>query len=178
MQKLLVVALWAGATVVSLSASTLQQLSLDDMIQKSTVIVRGKPQSSYAAPNGAVIYTHYQVQVSDTYKGSATSQLDVVVPGGVTNGRRQSFSGAPALLNGQDYVLFLWTSRNGLTQVIGLSQGLFSVTASSAGQTMVVRSASKELMLDAAGKPVTDSNVQMPLSTLRTRIQTVVGGAK
>ncbi|HEX6894436.1 MAG TPA: hypothetical protein VF146_04140, partial [Bryobacteraceae bacterium] len=86
--------------------------------------------------------------------------------------------GAPVLLNGQEYVLFLWTSRNGLTQVIGLSQGLFSVTAGTAGQPMVMRAASKELMLDAAGKPVTDSNVQMPLSTLRTRIQTAIGGAK
>ena len=50
------------------------------------------------------------------------------MPGGVVNGIRQSVTGAPELKPGQEYVLFLWTSRSGLTQVIGLSQGLFKVS--------------------------------------------------
>ena len=48
--------------------------------------------------------------------------------GGVAGGIRQSVSGAPELKPGQEYVLFLWTSRSGLTQVIGLSQGLFQLS--------------------------------------------------
>ena len=74
-------------------------------------------------------------------------------------------------------MLFLWTSKSGITQVIGLSQGLFRVTTNSSGQLMVVRAASTELMLNAAGQPVTDSDFQMLLSDLRTRIQSVLSGA-
>jgi len=176
MQKLLVCAVLTSASLGALHASTLQQLSLDDMIRQSTAIVRGKTQLAYSAFRGPLIYTHYTLQVTETLKGTPAKQLDMVVPGGISNARRQSFAGAPTLTNGQDYVLFLWTSKNGLTQVIGLSQGLFRVTGNSSGQLIVVRAASNELMLNAAGEPVKDSDFQMPLADLHTRIQSVLNG--
>jgi hypothetical protein len=168
------------ATVLScLNGSTLQQLSLDDMIRKSTVIVRGRIQQSTGAYRGALIYTHYQVQVSEVLKGaSSAAQLDVAVPGGANNGKTQTFAGAPALVNGGEYVLFLWTSKGGLTQVIGLSQGLFTVGANASGQLMVTRTAASERMLNALGKTVTDTDLQMLLSDLRTRIRIVLNGGK
>jgi len=43
--------------------------------------------------------------------------------------------------------MFLWTSKSGLTQVIGLSQGLFAVVPDSAGNSMVIRAAASEHML-------------------------------
>ena len=177
MQKLFVYGLLTAASLGALQASTLQQLSLDDMIRQSTMIVRAKTQLTYSAFRGPLIYTHYTVQVTENLKGTGAKQLDIVVPGGVSNGRRQSFAGAPTLVNGQDYVLFLWTSKSGITQVIGLSQGLFRVTTNSSGQLIVVRAASTELMLNAAGQPVTDSDFQMLLGDLRTRIQSVLSGA-
>ncbi len=179
MQKLFVYgSLIAAASLGALRASTLQQLSLDDMIRQSTTIVRGKTQLTYSAFRGSLIYTHYNVQVTETLKGTAAKQLDIVVPGGVANGFRQSFAGAPTLAPSQDYVLFLWTSKSGLTQVIGLTQGLFRITANSSGQLMVLRAASTELMLNATGQPVTDSDFQMLLSDLRTRIQSVLSGGQ
>jgi hypothetical protein len=177
MQKLFISGLLTAASLGALQASTLQQLSLDDMIRQSTMVVRGKALLTYSAFRGPLIYTHYTVQVTENLKGTASKQLDIVVPGGVSNGLRQSFAGAPTLVNGQDYVLFLWTSKSGITQVIGLSQGLFRVTTNSSGQLIVVRASSTELMLNAAGQPVTDSDFQMLLGDLRTRIQSVLSGA-
>jgi len=159
-----------------LQGSTLQQLSLDDMIRKSTIIVRGQIQPTYSAVRGSVIYTHYQVQVSEVLKGLATNQIDLAVPGGTSNGKTQIFSGIPSLLSGRDYVLFLWTSKSGLTQVIGLSQGLFGVTTNSAGQLMVQRAAATERMLNSSGQTVSDSDIQLPIGDLRTRIQSVLNG--
>ncbi len=92
--------------------------------------------------------------------------VDVAVPGGVLNGMQQPVAGAPTLTPGQDYVFFLWTSKSGLTQVIGLSQGLFNVTTNAQGQVMVSRGAASEPMLNPPGKAVTDSNLQMPLAQL------------
>jgi hypothetical protein len=72
--------------------------------------------------------------------------------------------------------MFLWTSKSGLTQVIGLSQGLFAVVPDSAGNSMVIRAAASEHMLNMSGQHVTDSDIQMSLSDLRTRIQLVLSG--
>ena len=72
--------------------------------------------------------------------------------------------------------MFLWTSKSGLTQVIGLSQGLFAVVPDSSGNSMVIRAASSEHMLNVAGQPVSDSDIQMTLTDLRNRIQMVLSG--
>src|SRR5436309_10163573 len=83
-----------------LQCATLERLSLDDMIGKATSIVRGKVSTSYAAFSGPVIYTHYTIQVSERYKGVGGSSVEVLVPGGVVNGQRQSFAGTPSLGSG------------------------------------------------------------------------------
>jgi hypothetical protein len=160
-----------------LSGSTLQRLSLTDMIQKSTMIVRGAIQpGNSAALRGSIIYTHYQLSVTTAYKGAPGSTVDVAVPGGALNGFQQPVAGAPMLMPGQTYVIFLWTSKSGLTQVIGLSQGLFNLTNNAQGQVIVSRGAASEPMLNSLGQSVTDSNFQMPLAQLVTDIQTVLAG--
>jgi hypothetical protein len=63
-----------------------------------------------------------------------------------------------------------------LTQVIGLSQGLFNVTTNAQGQVIVSRGASSEPMVNSSGQSVTDSNVQMPLAQLTGKIQAVLAG--
>jgi hypothetical protein len=179
MQKVFMLGCLA-AILAPLPGSTLQQLHLDDMIRLSTVIVRGKTQQTVSAYRNSIIYTHYQVQVTETLKGTAANQLDMVVPGGASNQMQQTFAGAPTLAPGQDYVLFLWTSKSGLTQIIGLSQGLFVVTTNASGQQMVTRAAATERMVNASGAQVNDSNLQMLLSDLRNRIQATLssGGGK
>jgi len=177
MQKVFMLGCLA-AFLAPLPGSTLQQLSLDDMIRLSTVIVRGKTQQTVSTYRNSIIYTHYQVQVSETLKGTAANQLDMVVPGGAANQMQQIFAGAPSLAAGQDYVLFLWTSKSGLTQIIGLSQGLFVVTTNASGQLMVARAAATERMVNASGAQVNDSNLQMLLSDLRSQIQKTLGGGK
>jgi len=159
-----------------LPGSTLLKLSLDDMIQKSTAIVQGTVQPTYSAFRGAMIYTHYQVQVANTYKGSPVANWDLAVPGGTVNGVQQYFAGAPTLTAGQSYLLFLWTSKTGLTQVIGLSQGLFTVSSNSSGQLMVSRGATSETMLNTSGQIMTDSNIQMTLALMSSRIQAALAG--
>ena len=77
--------------------------------------------------------------------------------------------GAPALTSGQEYILFLWTSRSGLTQIIGLSQGAFNLTPVS-GDAMVTRFASTERVVDQAGNDATASNFQMRLGDMRSQV--------
>ncbi len=112
---------------VPLAGATLERLTLDDLTAKSTAIVRGKVISSYASFRGPIIYTHYEVQVCEQ-QGTSGSSLDVVVPGGTANNLRQIYSGAPQLNLGGEFGLFLWTGPSGLTQIMGLTQGLFRLS--------------------------------------------------
>ncbi|MGA2879753.1 MAG: hypothetical protein ABSG13_12455 [Bryobacteraceae bacterium] len=174
MRKLIIL---AAAVACLTSASTLQRLTMTDMIQKSTMIVRGTIQpGSSAAFRGSMIYTHYQLSVKTAFKGTPGSTIDVAVPGGVLNGIQQPVAGAPAFTPGQDTIFFLWTSKSGLTQVIGLSQGLFSVTTNAQGQVMVSRGTTSQTMLDSSGQTVSDSSIQMPLTQLVSNIQAVLAG--
>ena len=123
---------------VALPAATLERLSLDDLITQSTTIVRGKVLNSYTSTNGPVIYTHYRIQANETLKGTARGVVEFQLPGGVANNMRQSFAGVPRFKAGDEFVFFLWTGKTGATQVLGLTQGLFSVAPGSAANLCVI----------------------------------------
>src|SRR4051812_29352507 len=114
--------------VAQLGAATLSRLSLDDMINQSTSIVRARVTGSYVAPRAPITYTFYQLQIMERWKGVSQVSAEVALPGGTLNGLRQSFPGTPQLTEGKEYIFFLWTSKTGLTQIIGLTQGLFDVS--------------------------------------------------
>jgi hypothetical protein len=152
-------------------ATTLERLSMGDMIRQSTAIVRAKVTGSYTAFRGREIYSHYQLQVAENLKGGSNQALDVAIPGGAAQGMRQMVAGAPDLVLGQEYVVFLWTGKSGLTQIIGLSQGLFNVMQNPAGDAVLVRPAAAVTMVDASGKIVSDQAATVRLNDLRSQIQ-------
>jgi len=167
-------ALWS---IAQLGAATLSRLSLDDMITQSTAIVHVRVQGSSAAFRGSTIYTYYQIQVLDTWKGQAPASL--AVPGGAANGFQQNFDGTPQLIPGKEYILFLWTSSGGLTQIIGLTQGLFEVSTDANGTMTAQRSASTNALLDpATGKAVKDQPLQIQIGALTAQISSALAKGK
>jgi hypothetical protein len=163
--------------VTAASAVTLQQLSLDQMTQSATAIVRARVTASSASLTGSTIYTHYSLRVTESWKGFTPSE--VMVPGGIANGLRQSFPGVPQLTVGTEYVMFLWTSSTtGITHLVGLTQGLFNLSQQSDGSILATRPLVGEMMLDAAGRKVADQAVQMPLATIKAFVtRTLAAGA-
>lgn len=166
------------ATLVPSSASTLVRLSLDEMIVKSTEIVRGRIADNRSVARGPVVYTIVQVDVVERWKGSRANRVEVAIPGGQLGEVHQTFSGTPTLKSDKDYILFLWTGTNGVTQVIGLSQGVLTVSIGADGQQTVTRPVSDAVMLDAAGSHVEDEAISMPLSELRGRVERLVMGER
>jgi hypothetical protein len=161
---------------VSVHAATLEYLSLNDMAKKSTAIVRGRVQSCAGEFRGSVIFTHCKVAVTEQWKGVSQSLVDVATPGGTARGMAQNFSGSPKLAVAQEYVLFLWTGKSGMTQVIGLSQGIFDLKSNTKGQTMAQRAATTERILDVAGNEVTDSSIEMQVRDLKNRVSQALAG--
>jgi hypothetical protein len=159
-----------------LQCATLEHLALPDIIGKSTAIVRARVTGSSVAKIGPVIYTHYRLQVSEQYKGTAESSVDLAFPGGVLGAVQQVYSGVPQLHAGEEYVFFLWTGKTGVTQVIGLTQGLFAVSEAGAKDPALVRAASHETMIErGTGRHVQDQTLSMSLSALKSQISAVLG---
>jgi hypothetical protein len=159
-------------------AATLEKLTVDQMAQQSTLIVRGRITGCAGEARNSVIYTRCSVAVSETWKGSARSQVDFIVPGGRVRTLSQTFTGTPRFNADEQYVLFLWVGRSGTPQIIGLSQGVFDVSVKPTGETSVRREASTELMLDSNGKRIQDEAISSSLSELRQQVNRALAGGK
>jgi hypothetical protein len=107
-------------TAPAANATTLEQLSLEQMARQSTEIVRGKMVSSAPEQRNGVIYTRSRFQVVERWKGNASATVEVVLPGGTLGKLHQTFAGAPVLAPGAEYVLFLWTGKSGITRRVFL----------------------------------------------------------
>ena len=168
----------AVLVVCELGATTLVKLSLPEMAQQSTAVMRARVSAGTGVLLGGDVYTVYKLQPVEIWKSPAAgAPKEVAVPGGVAGGLRQPVDGAPALVAGREYVLFLWTGKNRLTQLIGLSQGLFEVRQAEDGAPavppavpMVLHAAASERMLDRSGRPVRDEAVSMKLSDLKAQV--------
>ena len=170
------ISILASVTLLSpAGATTLLKMSMNDLIVDSSAIVRAKIIGSRSSAVGQDIYTYYQLQVTETLKQGTILPAEVAVPGGVYGNLRQIGIGSPVLTQGQEYVLFLWTNHRGVSQLIGLSQGMFSLSQDASGATVVNRPAIADQMLDKSGKPVTDAAVRMKWTDLRALIVKSLG---
>jgi hypothetical protein len=155
----------------TVGATTLEKLSVDDLVQKSTLIVRARVLDSKPSLVGKVIYTNYSVQVLESIRGGSVSTVTVSVPGGSFNGIQQRFAGTPKLDLGTEYVLFVWTGATKINHILGLSQGLFTVKLTAQGETVLHRGAIAADIVDASGNPTHDPGMAMTLKDLRNRVR-------
>jgi len=160
------------------SAATLIRMSTEEMADKATAIVRGKVISTRTAFRGPMIYTFATVQVEERWKGAPAAVVEVATPGGRVGNQEQSFSGAPKLTPGNSYLFFLWTGKNGITQIMGLCQGLFDVRLASNGEWMVSRAAITDPLLDPQTmRQVSDEGAVMRLKEMSSRISRALAGS-
>lgn len=155
-------------------AATLEKLTLEEMSQRATLIIRGKITSCVGEARGAVIYTRCHVNVNETWKGQGGATTSFLTLGGKSRGLVQTYTGAPKLVEGEEYVLFLWAGRSGVPQVIGLSQGVFDLNPAAKGGSTASRAASSELMLDKAGRQVRDESIELRTDELRARVESAL----
>ena len=170
---------WIGFVLsANLAAgATLEQMSVEEMSQKATAIVRGRVSRCAGEMRGSVIYTRCTVAVSERWKGQAPAQTHFVIPGGTAQGLVQTFTGTPKFTNGEEYVLFLWAGRSGMYQIIGLSQGKFDLKPGSSGKAAsVYRAASGGRMVDKAGNQALDETVELGVAELKRQVLSALAG--
>jgi hypothetical protein len=154
-------------------AATLEQMSLDDLIQKSTSIVRGRAVSSQAVQDGAFIFTIHRLEVAEQWKGAAADEIEIALPGGSVSGIHQRFGGVPQMEEGREFIVFLWQGPSGRTQITGLSQGLFEVSRGS-GSPVVRRKPNADVVIAPKGGVVESTAIEMPMADLAALIRRVL----
>lgn len=174
MRRISLLVLCFGSWFEPLRGATLEQLSLDELIQKSTAIVRAKVVGSYADFRGPEVFTHWKLQVQEQWKGQGS--VEVMSPGGTVRGYRQGVPGSPQLTVGKEYVLFLWTSKSGATYLTGWGQGAFELSKNDASKLVATRVAASETMVEhGSWRPIKDAGIQMQYAELSARISATLG---
>lgn len=180
-RKLLLVVPALLYAVTAANGATLQQLSMSQMTDLATSVVRARITGTSAAVSNVsgqpTIYTHYKLEVNEVWKGEPVTE--VTMPGGTANGQRQSFPGVPDLHVGGEYILFLWKSpATGIVHTIGLTQGIFEITRQTDGTPLASRRQSGELMVDASGSRVSDQAISLKLAEMKSRVHRTPGAVK
>lgn len=161
---------------LSLRATTLERMSMDDIATKSTTIVRGTVGSCAGELRHTMVFTRCEINVTETWKGTAAAKSTVYVPGGAARGLRQNITGVPQLAAGQEYVFFLWSGRSGINQIIGLTQGVFELR-SEGKTTVATRAAANARVVDANGSVTVDQDLRYTATELKQMVTRILEGA-
>jgi hypothetical protein len=160
-----------------MGAATLERLTIEDMAQQATAVVRGQIGEAHADRFGALVYTLHAIDVREQWTGDSVADLEVAVPGGTYQGLTYRFGGTPELAVGTEYVLFLWTGPSGRTQIVGLSQGVFQVIELPDGP-QVVRSPVGGTSYVADSEGASEEHLILSLAQLATRVQAALAEPK
>lgn len=161
------------AACASVSAATLERLTIEEMAQQSTSVVRGQVGEARSDRFGALVYTLHGFEVQEQWTGSPIAGLEVAIPGGTYEGLTYRFGGTPELKPGEEYVLFLWTGPSGRTQIVGLSQGVFQIVRRPE-DTVVIRNPVGDTVFAGDSDDNVDPVVRMPLERLAARVRAAV----
>jgi len=147
-------------------------MTLEDLASQSQSVVHGKVVRTWSAwdNNEQVIWTHYEVEVSDSLKGTAQNKLVVSEPGGTVGATSMLIAGTPVYEVGEEIVLFTEATPIGYARTCGWGQGKFRVSTAQDGTRKVVAwgRGATELVESA------DKKQNAPRET-RTALQTLNG---
>jgi len=158
------------AGLATLHAATLERLTIEQMAQQATAVVRGRVGEARAARFGALVYTLHRLEAEEQWKGAAIAGLEVAVPGGTYEGVTYSFGGTPELKAGEEYLLFLWTGPSGRTQIVGLSQGVFRIVPRPDG-VAVTRTEAEDSVFAGEDGGQSSQALETTLDQLRARVR-------
>jgi hypothetical protein len=114
---------------VLLCASSLPQLSVEELVSQSDTIVAGRIVRAWAAMDSEnrFIWTHYEIKVGATLKGQAQDSVVVAEPGGTLNGVSLLVPSATHYTVGEEISVFLYRTPIGYLRTTNYGQGKFVI---------------------------------------------------
>lgn len=125
-------------TIPSL-ATVLIPVDLAELAHDASLIARGHVVAAEArwTQGRRGIETVVTLETESVLKGSATGVVHFAVPGGTLGRYRNVVMGAPRFEEGQHVLVFLGATGPEVPHLLGLSQGVYRVGMSAAGQPVV-----------------------------------------
>lgn len=167
----------AALAVPAVWATTAVERTESDMIQEAAIIVTGHCAHLQSRWVGKTLVTLATIQVSETLKGNAGSQVTVVLPGGVDSNRRfpvaMSYPAAPVIYPQEDVLLFLVPEdlvANSYS-VVGFSQGKYTLAENAQGEKMATQDLSALNLQGHNGALRHGTAKTLQLDELRQRIR-------
>lgn len=166
-RSLILIVVAACLAALPVSATTLLELSDEDMAFQADLIVQGRITGVESARVDGHLMTRVSVASEDVLKGGGDRVVTVLVPGGIDTSLKHPvatvYPGAPQFIEGQDVILFLnqlGTADGSSFAVVGFSQGAFSIVAGPAGQPVVNRDLSAVRLRHGGEETAGSSRVQ------------------
>ncbi len=130
-----------GLSASTAEATTLVQLSTDQLVDASDVIVRGVVTEVWTETDSSTghIWTHAQVEVSSVLKGGETELIIIEQPGGSWGGKTTEVIGAARFSVGEDAYFFVEHLDSGHTALTGMFQGKFNIQMDPYARQNIVR---------------------------------------
>lgn len=163
-------------------ASTLVALDVPSLTRGSDMVVHGRVlrATSRWLPGTTRIVTEVELSADAVLKGHAERRsVRVVQPGGTVGDISQHVSGSSELVAGEEVILFLQRSTEGL-RPLGLSQGVFRVLHPGNGAAALAATVLPEdlrLIDPLSLQPVSTAPRAMELQALRDQVLAVAAGA-
>src|ERR1700691_1408481 len=110
LMRIVAIFVFVACAGIPAPATILQQLTLDEMVQKSTSIIRARVAGSSDVVRGGDVCTIYKIETLETLKSGRVAR-EVAVPGGVAGGMRQVVAGGSNLGTRRGEGLFLLDRR-------------------------------------------------------------------
>jgi hypothetical protein len=153
--RLPVLAIALCLLAAEVSADISVRLSNEQLADSSSAIVIGRATSFQSRWVDRTLVTAVTVQITETLKGTASTQIEVLLPGGIDASRRikvgMTYPGAPQMQNGEEVFLFLaYDGDLGGYVVNGFAQGKFSIVTQQ-GTRFVGRDLRGSQLVDGPG---------------------------
>jgi hypothetical protein len=166
----------AGALVAaSLGATTVVDKSHDTMAREAALIATGQCTQLASAWLGRQLVTVATVRVDERLKGLSSSEIQVIIPGGIDVNRpipiAMTVPGAPQIVPHESVLLFLAEETrvpNGYA-IVGFAQGKFSLVEEAGGRKVVRQNLTALNLAKAAGSHPGTAQA-FPLEQLRQEI--------
>ena len=168
---------WALASLLPAHATTLGKASFDDLVQKSTAIVRGRVVS--------LLYRFARIPDRHVLQNSGARPLEGtgVHAGGGPCPRRDFQRPATELrrcasaYRGRLVRVLPVDRSERVTQLLGLSQGVLDVTTDDAGNIVLSSGITDALVVDGSGQTASPQALRMKLTDFSSRVSAVLKGA-
>lgn len=120
---------WGLLLTCVAGATSVVQLSFEELIDHSDLVVSGQVTRSWADWDSErkFIWTHYEVAVSAAHKGVPDATVIISEAGGAAGNQRMTIAGTVVYQTGENILVFLTRVPNGYLRTTGWGQGKYTV---------------------------------------------------